>query len=371
MILEINGKDISNLEQLKDNFVVFELLEYRSKFADWLLEREYDEESEKVSTLDSSLSDEEWLEKVAEICGFDEELQKHKENELQLQMREQLKGILISNKEFNYYNQLSNSEKSKVLSLAEKFNFKIVVPFLRNSSDLNDILNNFESEVIIQECLKDLNCVLVIYLLFSSKEKLNSIVNPEYHKYLGIIAVEDKFFSLNNFFSTFKKICVSKSKLVHLSIWLQSIIYFDDLCKNSFVIDLVTIINLDSAIKLNILIFDYINNMFQKELSTCYGDKNSVFRLYDDINKTIYSCLMNDQKAVQKPGYHEFIKNYSILTKTKDVLCFMDKKRLIDVFYFKPEPNIVNIAHVLFGESEKVLDFCSRVVKRKEYFKFK
>ena len=68
-IIEINGNEITSIEDLKANFDVDALLTHRTNFDVWLFGWDYEEEAAQVRELSPDLSDDEWLEKVCDILG--------------------------------------------------------------------------------------------------------------------------------------------------------------------------------------------------------------------------------------------------------------------------------------------------------------
>ena len=68
-IIEINGNEITSIEDLKANFDIDALLTHRANFDDWLFGWDYEDEAAQVRELSPDLSDDEWLEKVSNILG--------------------------------------------------------------------------------------------------------------------------------------------------------------------------------------------------------------------------------------------------------------------------------------------------------------
>ena len=80
--LMMNGANIQSLEELKKNFNKADLLCNRKRLG-WWLKFVAEEEGmfEYVQTLENNLSDDVWLEKVAEIIGCQKELEQFKKKE--------------------------------------------------------------------------------------------------------------------------------------------------------------------------------------------------------------------------------------------------------------------------------------------------
>ena len=74
-ILHMNGVDICSLEELKQNLDIEKLLEHRHNFHKWLFGEDYEEEALAVKKLNTNLTNEQWLDAVAKICGFSNELE--------------------------------------------------------------------------------------------------------------------------------------------------------------------------------------------------------------------------------------------------------------------------------------------------------
>ena len=68
-IIEINGKDITSIEDLRENFDCGILLNYKDNFEDWLSGWDYYDEAAQVRELPPDLSDNAWLEEIAEILS--------------------------------------------------------------------------------------------------------------------------------------------------------------------------------------------------------------------------------------------------------------------------------------------------------------
>lgn len=68
-IIEINGKDITSLEDLRENFDCGILLNYKDNFEDWLSGWDYYDEAAQVRELPPDLSENAWLEEIAKILS--------------------------------------------------------------------------------------------------------------------------------------------------------------------------------------------------------------------------------------------------------------------------------------------------------------
>ena len=68
-IIEINGKDITSIEDLRDNFDIDILLNYKDNFEDWLAGWDYYDEAAQVRELPPDLSDNAWLEQIVQILN--------------------------------------------------------------------------------------------------------------------------------------------------------------------------------------------------------------------------------------------------------------------------------------------------------------
>ena len=68
-IIEINGKDITSIEDLRENFDCGILLNYKDNFEDWLSGWDYYDEAAQVRELPPDLSDNAWLEEIAQILS--------------------------------------------------------------------------------------------------------------------------------------------------------------------------------------------------------------------------------------------------------------------------------------------------------------
>ena len=68
-IIEINGKDITSIEDLRENFDCGILLNYKDNFEDWLSGWDYYDEAAQVRELPPDLSDNAWLEEIAKILS--------------------------------------------------------------------------------------------------------------------------------------------------------------------------------------------------------------------------------------------------------------------------------------------------------------
>ena len=64
-IIEINGKDITTIEEIRENFDIDVLLSHRDNFDVWLAGWDYEDEAAQVRDLPPDLSDDDWL---VEIC---------------------------------------------------------------------------------------------------------------------------------------------------------------------------------------------------------------------------------------------------------------------------------------------------------------
>ena len=64
-IIEINGKDITTIEEIRENFDIDVLLSHRDNFDVWLAGWDYEDEAAQVRELSPNLSNDEWL---VEIC---------------------------------------------------------------------------------------------------------------------------------------------------------------------------------------------------------------------------------------------------------------------------------------------------------------
>ena len=69
-IIEINGKDITTIEEIRENFDIDVLLSHRDNFDVWLAGWDYEDEATQVRELPPDLSDDEWLKKVCKIIGI-------------------------------------------------------------------------------------------------------------------------------------------------------------------------------------------------------------------------------------------------------------------------------------------------------------
>ena len=69
-IIEINGKDITSIEDLRENFDCGILLNYKDNFEDWLSGWDYYDEAAQVRELPPDLSDNAWLEEIAKILSI-------------------------------------------------------------------------------------------------------------------------------------------------------------------------------------------------------------------------------------------------------------------------------------------------------------
>jgi len=68
-IIEINGKDITTLEEIRENFDIDVLLSHRDNFDVWLAGWDYEDEAAQVRDLPPHLSDDDWLKKICKIIG--------------------------------------------------------------------------------------------------------------------------------------------------------------------------------------------------------------------------------------------------------------------------------------------------------------
>ena len=68
-IIEINGNEITSIEDLKENFDIDALLTHRTNFDEWLFGWDYEDEAAQVRELSPDLSDDDWLEKICNILG--------------------------------------------------------------------------------------------------------------------------------------------------------------------------------------------------------------------------------------------------------------------------------------------------------------
>ena len=68
-IIEINGKDITSIEDLRENFDIDILLNYKDNFEDWLAGWDYYDEAAQVRELPPDLSDNAWLEQIVQILN--------------------------------------------------------------------------------------------------------------------------------------------------------------------------------------------------------------------------------------------------------------------------------------------------------------
>ncbi len=68
-IIEINGKDITSIEDLRDNFDIDILLNYKDNFEDWLAGWDYYDEAAQVRELPPDLCDNAWVEEIAKILS--------------------------------------------------------------------------------------------------------------------------------------------------------------------------------------------------------------------------------------------------------------------------------------------------------------
>ncbi|MBE6375780.1 MAG: hypothetical protein E7050_04870 [Lentisphaerae bacterium] len=68
-IIEINGKDITSLEDIRENFDIDVLLSHRDNFDVWLAGWDYEDEAAQVRDLPPDLSDDDWLKKICKIIG--------------------------------------------------------------------------------------------------------------------------------------------------------------------------------------------------------------------------------------------------------------------------------------------------------------
>ena len=69
-IIEINGKDITTIEEIRENFDIDVLLSHRDNFDVWLAGWDYEDEAAQVRELPPELSDDDWLKKVCKIIGI-------------------------------------------------------------------------------------------------------------------------------------------------------------------------------------------------------------------------------------------------------------------------------------------------------------
>ena len=66
-IIEINGKDITTLEDIRENFDIDVLLSHKNDFNVWLAGWDYEDEAAQVRDLPPDLSDDDWLVAICKI----------------------------------------------------------------------------------------------------------------------------------------------------------------------------------------------------------------------------------------------------------------------------------------------------------------
>ena len=73
-IIEINGNEITSIEDLQNNFDCASLLKYKDNFHDWLQGWDYEDEADKVKALPKDFTDWQWIKEIAKIISVPDEV---------------------------------------------------------------------------------------------------------------------------------------------------------------------------------------------------------------------------------------------------------------------------------------------------------
>lgn len=154
--LMMNGANIQSLEELKKNFNKADLLCNRKRLG-WWLKFVAEEEGmfECVQTLENNLSDDVWLEKVAEIIGCQKELEQFKTKEEEERKRQAAEKRERERQETERRRQqhLEAEIRERKRQAAEKRERELYpsFPIVMNSTNcysLNDLRVNFNANAI-------------------------------------------------------------------------------------------------------------------------------------------------------------------------------------------------------------------------------
>lgn len=152
----MNGANIQSLEELKKNFNKADLLCNRKRLG-WWLKFVAEEEGmfECVQTLENNLSDDVWLEKVAEIIGCQKELEQFKKKEEEERKRQAAEKRERERQETERRRQqhLEAEIRERKRQAAEKRERELYpsFPIVMNSTNcysLNDLRVNFNANAI-------------------------------------------------------------------------------------------------------------------------------------------------------------------------------------------------------------------------------